>query len=49
MDLDAPGGELVGDDLGGASLLEGGLGMAMDIAAARPVRRSGLMWLMPGD
>ena len=33
MDLDAPRGELVGDDLRGARLLEGGLGMAMDVAA----------------
>src|SRR5262249_32139134 len=33
MDLDAPRSEPVGDDLGGPLLLEGGLGMAMDIAA----------------
>ena len=33
MDLDAPRGELVGDDLRGARLLEGSLGMAMDVAA----------------
>ena len=33
MDLDAPRGELVGHDLRGARLLEGGLGMAMDVAS----------------
>ena len=33
MDLDAPGRKPVGHDLGGALLLEGGLRMAMDVAA----------------
>mgnify|MGYP003326132312 CR=1 FL=1 len=35
MDLDAPALQPGGDDLGGAPLLEGGLGMAMDVAADR--------------
>ena len=33
MDLDTPRGQLVGHDLRRARLLEGGLGMAMNIAA----------------
>jgi hypothetical protein len=33
MNLDAPRGELVGNDLRRARLLEGGLGMTMDVAA----------------
>ncbi len=31
-DVDTPGAQLVGDDPGGARLLELGLGMAMDVA-----------------
>ena len=33
MDLDAPGFELVGHDLRGADLLEGRLGVTMDVAS----------------
>jgi hypothetical protein len=48
VDLDAPRLQLVGDDLRGALLLEGGLGMAVS-SAAESAKRSGVKRVMSAD